>query len=245
MTEQKLCKVTRKRKGGGWIRKWVLKWIFWHVSCLCSRFPPHPPWWRHIREMAFRENVRGTWKKFRASPYILGLRRISSFFMGLYQDLEKFRTLSLYIGLKIPIVSPILWALGLGKNPSYLTCGHATCFYCRDSTGIFHSLFLQAGGPLTLLVLSALRTYLAARCRGLTSRHADYNVISLWCHNWLWDLKEFCNPDFGTWNNSREGKGGQRVRERRQTELCDVIRLSEMIHRILTKILKQGKIKLS
>ena len=37
--------------------------------------------------MAFGENVRGTWKKFRVSPQVLGLRRISSFSMGLYKSL--------------------------------------------------------------------------------------------------------------------------------------------------------------
>ena len=31
--------------------------------------------------------------------------------------------------------SYILWALGLGKNPSYLIYGHETCFYCRDLDG--------------------------------------------------------------------------------------------------------------
>ena len=43
----------------------------------------------------------GYLEKIRASPYVLGLRRISSSSMGLYRDLEKFRTLPFYIGLFI------------------------------------------------------------------------------------------------------------------------------------------------
>ena len=44
----------------------------WHVSCLCSRLPPNwyfvtppSPWWRHIRDMAFRKHIP---RKIRASP---------------------------------------------------------------------------------------------------------------------------------------------------------------------------------
>jgi len=58
---------------------------------------------------------------------------------------------SLYIGpgtYKNPDLSSYIWALALGKNPSYLIYGHETCFYCRDLDGNFiplaHTPFSQS-----------------------------------------------------------------------------------------------------
>ena len=81
-----------------------------HVFSLAN--PPPPPWWRDIRENGLSRKCPWDVEKFGASPQVLGLRRILSFSvgfyrdwgirprssMGLYKDLEKFRTLPLYLG---------------------------------------------------------------------------------------------------------------------------------------------------
>jgi len=77
---------------------------------------------------------------------------ISSYFFILFSsyswDFKKLRSLPLYIGpgtWKNSDLFSYIWALlGFRKNPSYLICGHETCFCCRDLNGNFFFTTMSA-----------------------------------------------------------------------------------------------------
>ena len=65
-------------------------------------------------------------EKFRAHPFILGRSGVGggSQFPGLGVPQRKDMK-----HVNSDLSSCIIWALGLGKNTSYLICGHEACFY--------------------------------------------------------------------------------------------------------------------
>ena len=126
-----------------WARAY--KFFFWHVSCLFSGVPLNLEMSNPLSPLAWPIDKRTSSEFFQVPRSIY--RESCSYFPYISSYIYVFFQISSYLlhissyFLRLGSLPVYLWALGLGKNPSYLIFGHETCSFGALSVVIGTSCF--------------------------------------------------------------------------------------------------------